>query len=423
MKSRYIISAFALMLSLGSFAQKDQLKALEKAIKNFEPTAVKNAISTAESVISNASDQEKAQFYFLKGNALLELANRNMETGKNLKESAKSYQELLATEMKTGKKKYSVQAEQSLTDVKNKLLNSAIKDSDEKRYKESSEKLYDVYSLSPKDTIYLYYAAGSAVNAKDYDNALRYYEKLKELNYSGQGTAFYAKSALNNEEQLFSSKEERDKSVSLKVHTEPRDEKIPSKRGEIYRNYALILVEKGEKEKALQAIIEAKKDNPEDTSLALTEANLYLDAEDYTSYKRVIEEVLQKSPNDADLYYNLAVISGTSQNSIDAEKYYKKAIEINPKYSNAYLNLAILKLDKEGKIVEEMNKLGNSAKDNKRYDELKIQREQVFKDALPYLEKVVELSPDNKDAKQTLLNVYTSLDMNDKYKALKATMN
>jgi tetratricopeptide (TPR) repeat protein len=117
------------------------------------------------------------------------------------------------------------------------------------------------------------------------------------------------------------------------------------------------------------------------------------------------------------------LISGTSQNSIDAEKYYKKAIEINPKYSNAYLNLAILKLDKEGKIVEEMNKLGNSAKDNKRYDELKIQREQVFKDALPYLEKVVELSPDNKDAKQTLLNVYTSLDMNDKYKALKATMN
>nr|WP_321540470.1 tetratricopeptide repeat protein [Flavobacterium piscinae] len=136
-----------------------------------------------------------------------------------------------------------------------------------------------------------------------------------------------------------------------------------------------------------------------------------------------MEEVLQKSPNDADLYYNLGVISGTSQNQTDAEKYYKKAIEINPNYSNAYLNLAILKLDSDGKLVEEMNKLGNSAKDNKRYDELKVQRENVFKEALPYLEKVVELSPNNLEAKQTLLNVYTSLDMTEKYKALKATMN
>lgn len=423
MKSRYIISAFALMLSLGSYAQKDQLKALEKAIKNFEPTAVKNALSAAEGVIANATDQEKAQFYFLKGNALLEMANKNIETGNNLKNAAKSYQELLATETKTGKKKYSVQVEQSLNEVKNKLINSAVKDNDEKRFKESAEKLYDVYNLNPKDTIYLYYAASSAVNGKEYDLALTHYEQLKALNYSGKGVSYHAKSVINGQEETFNTKQERDNSVKLKLHTDPRDEKIPSKRGEIYRNYALILVEKGEKEKALQAILEAKKDNPEDTSLALTEANLYLDAKDYTSYKRVIEEVLQKSPNDADLYYNLGVISGTANNPADAEKYYLKAIEINPKYSNAYLNLAIVKLDSDTKLVEEMNGLGNSAKDNKRYEELKRQREKVFSDALPYLEKVVELSPDNLDAKQTLLNVYTSLDMTDKYKALKATMN
>ena len=123
------------------------------------------------------------------------------------------------------------------------------------------------------------------------------------------------------------------------------------------------------------------------------------------------------------MYYNLGVISGTANNHADAEKYYSKAIEINPKYSNAYLNLAIIKLDADTKLVQEMNGLGNSAKDNKRYEELKVQREKVFKDALPYLEKVVEFDPTNNEAKQTLLNVYTSLDMTDKYKALKATMN
>lgn len=423
MKSRYIISAFALLISVGSYAQKDQIKALEKAIKNFEPTTVKNAIKSVEEVISNATDQEKANFYFLKGNAYLEMANKNMETGNNLISAAKSYQDLLELEKKIGKLKYSNQAEQSLTTVKNNLINEAIKDNDNSRFKESSTKLFEAYKINPKDTIYLYYAASAAVNGKDFDVALTHYEKLKELNYSGKGKAYYAKSVLDNEEVSFPTKEDRDKSVKLKLHTDPRDENIPSKRGEIYRNYALILVEKGQNAKALSAIQEARKDNPDDTSLALTEANLYLDAKDFESYKRVIEEVLVKSPNDADLYYNLGVISGTAKNNTDAEKYYKKAIEINPKYTNAYLNLAILKLDRDTQIVEEMNKLGNSAKDNKRYDELKKQREDVFKEALPFLEKVVELVPNNKEAKQTLLNVYTSLDMTEKYKALKATMN
>ena len=423
MKSRYIISAFALMLSLGSFAQKDQLKALEKAIKSFEPTAVKNALAAAESVIDAATEAEKAQFYFLKGSALLEMANKNIDAGKNLQAASKAYQELLATEKKMGKRKYSVEAEQSLVDVKNKLVNAAVKDSDEKRFKESAEKLYEAYNLSPKDTIFLFYAAGSAVNGKEYDLALMHYEKLKELNFSGKGVSYFAKSVINGQEEYFNSKEDRDGSVKLKLHTDPRDEKLPSKRGEIYKNYALILVEKGQKEKALQAIIDAKKDNPEDTSLVLTEANLYLESKDYASYKRVIEEVLQKSPNDPDLYYNLGVIAGTTNNESEAEKYYLKAIELNPKYANAYLNLAILKLDADIKIVEEMNNLGNTAKDNKRYDELKVQREKVFKLALPYLEKVVDLEPGNMEAKQTLLNVYTSLDMTTKYKALKATMN
>lgn len=403
MKSRYIISAFALMLSLGTYAQKDQLKALEKSIKNFEPTAVKNALAAAEGVIEGATDQEKAQFYFLKGNALLELANKNMETSKNLLAAAKSYQELIATEKKIGKSKYSDQANQSLVTVKDKLVGEAVKDSDNKRFKESSQKLYEAYMLSPKDTSYLYYAAGSAVNAKEYDIALTYYDKLKQLNYSGKGMTYYAKSAISGEEEAFNTKQERDNSVKMKLHTNPRDEKIQSKRGEIYRNYALILVEKGEKDKALQAVIDAKKDNPEDTSLALTEANLYLDAKDYTSYKRVIEEVLKKSPNDADLYYNLGVISGTSENPADAEKYYKKAIELKPDYSNAYLNLAILKLDADTKIVEEMNGLGNSAKDNKRYDELKTEREKVFKEALPYLEKVVELDSSNLEDRKSVV--------------------
>jgi tetratricopeptide (TPR) repeat protein len=106
----------------------------------------------------------------------------------------------------------------------------------------------------------------------------------------------------------------------------------------------------------------------------------------------------------------------------DAEKYYKRALEIDPNYFNANLNLAELKLRGDEKFVAEMNKLGTSEKDNKRYEVLKAEREKNFKSILPYLEKAVEIKPDNDAAKRTLLSVYNALEMTDKYKALKAKM-
>ena len=153
----------------------------------------------------------------------------------------------------------------------------------------------------------------------------------------------------------------------------------------------------------------------------LTEADLYLKLEDFVTYKKLISEVLQKNPNDADLLFNLGVITAKTD-IVGAEDYYKKAIAIKPDYVNAYLNLSILKLDGEKKIIAEMNKLGTSEKDNKKYEVLKKQREDVFKSASPYLEKANELNPENEDVAITLLNVYSALEMTDKKKALKEKM-
>jgi tetratricopeptide (TPR) repeat protein len=208
----------------------------------------------------------------------------------------------------------------------------------------------------------------------------------------------------------------------LGTHEKPRTEVVPSKRGEIYKNMALILVEKGKTEEAKKAISEARLANPEDTSLTLTEANLYLETKDFDMYKKLIAEVLEKNPNDVELIFNLGVLSANAKNTADAEKYYKKVIEINPKYINAYINLAAMKLENEKVIIDEMNKLGTSAKDMKRYDELKKKREELFKATIPYLEKAVELDPKNSDVSKTLLGVYSALEMTAEYKALKAKM-
>ena len=82
--------------------------------------------------------------------------------------------------------------------------------------------------------------------------------------------------------------------------------------------------------------------------------------------------------------------------------------------------MAVLILNQEQSLIDEMNKLGTSAADNKKYDELKIEREVVYKDALPYLSKVLELNPKDIDAANTLMNLYSALDDTENFKAMKA---
>ncbi|WP_163398748.1 tetratricopeptide repeat protein [Flavobacterium fluviatile] len=422
MKSKYVVLASAFLISAASFAQKDQIKSAEKALKGGDAQGAIAQLKDAENLIVNAKDTEQAQYYSIQGNAYLDLANKKVEEGKNLSLAAESYKKLIDIEKASGKQKYSTQAAASITQIKGLLINSAIADTQSNKSAEGAKKLYEAYSLDKKDTINLYYAASTYVNAQDYDAALPMYEELKNLNYSGKGTSYTAVNKASGNEDGFNNAKEMDLAVKLGTHEKPKTEAIPSKRGEIYKNYALILVQKGRTEDAKKALADARKANPEDSSLILSEANLYLETKDYETYKMLVGEALQKDPNNKELIFNLGVLSANAKNAADAEKYYLKVIEIDPNYANAYLNLAALKLEAEKPIIDEMNKLGTSDKDMKRYDVLKKQRENVFKSVIPYLKKANELDPKNQDVSKTLLGVYKALEMTAEAKALKATM-
>ena len=100
-----------------------------------------------------------------------------------------------------------------------------------------------------------------------------------------------------------------------------------------------------------------------------------------------------------------------------AKSYYNKALELDPAYSYAQINIASIILQGEGAIVEEMNNLGTSAADNRRYDELKEVRRGMYREALPYLEGAAQGVPDNVEVLRTLMNLYSQLGMTPEYKA------
>src|SRR5690606_27696165 len=67
---KQIIIALAISISAFSFAQKKELKAVEKAIKGNNYAEAKSALKQAESLMSAMDEKAKAQYYYLHAQAL-----------------------------------------------------------------------------------------------------------------------------------------------------------------------------------------------------------------------------------------------------------------------------------------------------------------------------------------------------------------
>jgi tetratricopeptide (TPR) repeat protein len=438
MKIKQIIIAGALLVSVNTFAQKDELKAIKKIynkeeIKGADLAEYKSLVEKVQPLAVEEGDKVYANFYkcmipVLEFSAIdktmpplqIQLAFAKFVSPKSITELATGLNATLDYEKKTGKKIQTDDINETISSFKPDLLNFAIKLGNEKKYKDSGDVLYAIYLLDKKDQETLYYAASYEANGKDYDKALQYYKELKALNYTGEGTLYYAKNKATGAEESYANKSVRDNLVNLGTHLSPREEKLPSKKGEIVKNIALILIEQGKSEEAKTAISEARKENPDDADLIVSEANIYLNLNDSVNYKRLISEALEKRPNDEVLVFNLGVTCANAKQFEDAEKYYAKAIELKPDFLSAYINLADLILKPDAKIVEEMNKLTISDKDLKRNDVLKAQRQKLFQKAMPLYEKAHQLDPKDADIKSILKSVYSYLELTEKVKALKA---
>lgn len=436
MTIKKIIIAITLLVSAISFAQKDELKSLKKIYSKEVPSVsdlsdYKATLSKLEPLAIEESDKVYLNFFkgmlpMLEVNSLGSAANpaqiSKIFNSKSITDLTMSIISTLDFEKKSGKKIYTDDINKAITTLKPQINSTAFALGKAKKEIEAATLFYSLYQLDKKDADSLFYAASYAVNSNDFENALKYYQELNKINYSGEGTFYYAINKTSKQDEYFSAKDQRDTYVKLGTHEKPHDEKQPSKRGEINKNIALILVSQGKNEEAKAAFTEARKSNPDDMSLLLNEANLYLTLNDFDMYTKLVNEALLKEPNNADLVFNLGVISDKANKSESAETYYRKAIEINPKYFNAYLNLAELKMRSDQKYVDEINKLGTSEKDLKKYEVVKAERNKNFMTILPILEKAVELDPTNDPAKKTLLSVYKALEMSDKVKELKAKM-
>ena len=408
MKKLFVV-AFAILLSTFSFAQKKELKAAEKAIKGNNFAEAKTALGQTEGMLSAMDDKTKAKYYYLNAQALY--AN-----------GAGSNADIDAALESLDNVNGSYTAE--ITELKQAMVNSFLTKGntayEAKDFGAASNSFERAYRASLTDTLYLYYAASTAVSVQEYDRALGLYNELKDLSFTGIETQIFAINKESGEEEPFQSKSMRDISVKAGTHITPGERLTESKKAEIVKNIALIYVSNGENEKAIAAMKDARKENPDDINLLLSEANVHYKMGNIEEFKSLLEEATSKDPNNAELQYNLGVIAAESGDIESAKTYYNRSIELDPTFVNAQINMAALILNGEEALIEEMNGLGSSKKDDLRYDELKEMRQQVYKDAIPYLEDALNTDDNNIQAAKTLMNIYSATGDDDKFTALKA---
>ncbi|MDG1723412.1 MAG: tetratricopeptide repeat protein [Flavobacteriaceae bacterium] len=398
----YFPVLLAALISYTAVAQKKELKAAQKLVDASLYQKALVALDEMQPLIKNAEAKYSSHYYYLLG--------ISKQKNKAFDEAIAAFDKANSIEESANLKKYSSLIQGNVSSLTNDLINEAVDLNSSEEYVAASKLLYTAYELDPQNNKdYLYYAASSAVNGGDYDTSLSYYLRLKDLNYEGRKTTYYATEVSSGEESEVPDAATFAIYKKSKEFTNLREELSDSKLPEIVKNIALIYVQKGDNEAAMQAVKDARSMSPKDVGLILTEADLYNKIGDEARFASLMEEAIAQDPNNAVLYYNLGVVNGNKGNREASISYYKKAIELDPNYEATYLNLASVILEGEAEIVEEMNTLGTSASDNRKYDALKQKREGLFLEAVPYLETLVSINPNNADALTTLKNIFGTI--------------
>lgn len=154
--------------------------------------------------------------------------------------------------------------------------------------------------------------------------------------------------------------------------------------------------------KAITTLEKGRKSYPNDSDLLLYLSNSYIGANKIDVAKEAFKEGVEKEPENKYYRYNYGVLLLGDEDFPAAETQFKKAIEIDPNYENAVYNLGVTYV-----------KWGTKIQEGLKEDEDNSGVKEKYRQALPYLEKVVELRSDDAASWELLGKVYAVLNMSD----------
>lgn len=358
---RKIVLGLSLLVATTAFAQKDELKTLKKIydkgqVAADDITKFKTTLASLETVATTAEDKIASKYY----KAMLPMVEiktfGSQPTASQLEQVltpevtsilVASMNETLRYEASSDKKIFTSDINLNILKLKPILTQIALSYNDTKKFKQASQVFYSIFQLDTKNVANLENAAITAIQSSDFVNAEKLYREIKGIGFKGTGS-----------------------------------EKFETTEVGVAKVLAAIAFETKNYEQAKKEYAILNKLEPEDIPALINEATCYFYTNDLVTYQKMIQDVLVKDPNNAQLQYNVGFLS----------------------------------LTEDEKLVNEIN---DNLKNKVKYDELMAKRKAMFANALPYFERAHQLDVTNEETKTILRLTYETLGMKDKAAAVK----
>ncbi|MGE5419255.1 MAG: tetratricopeptide repeat protein [Chloroflexota bacterium] len=378
MKKFFLLVA-VISISVATFAQKGKVTSALSLIDQGQLDKAKEALDQA---ITNEKTMNWFNTYYAKGKLCQEVYKTTEAKYKELcpdplSEAYEAYKKALSLDEKGALKKRMITG-MVYNSLASDLYNQGSKQFEEQDFANALKSFETQIELTESDMYAgvvdtgMYYNAGlAAYNSAKYNEAIKFFQKCAEMGYLDirphlqiYESMMGLKDTVKAEEYLLSlpSKFPNDKNVTLQLIDH--------------------FIKSNKNEQALKYIDQAKKEDPQNSTLFFAAGIINLNLNNYDG---AIEELTKSVEMKNDLY--------DSQYGLGAA-YINKAADMFTKANE------IMDVNQYTKAIEDANA--------------------VYGKALPYMERAHELKPDDVDTMRRLQELYYRLKMTDKYQAIKA---
>jgi len=418
-KMRKITLILITFLSISAFAQKAELKSAEKAYKKGDLVTASEMIQKACELKDQADDKTKAKIMFVKAEILAKKGSKDVT---NYQKALKVLDKLNAFEEKTGKKRYSDDAEKLKKQITDEVFVIVSNDLKAKDYKELAVSADIAYQLTHDDQ-YKYFAAVASLINENFERSEQLLKELYDSGFTGQQDIVTVKDKATGERIQVRDEKEAKLLIVAGTHEDVKKEKTKSVRPDIIANLLYVYGKLGKDDEAIAFIEKAKKEDPNNLDLIIGEGNYYLKKGDNEKFAAAMQKAVELDPNNKLINFNLATAYYQLKKYDEAKKYYEKTLELDPNYVDAYKGIAYIILVPEEQITKEMNK-DEVLMNDRLYEKYNKQRLDLYRQVLPVLEKALALAVNDQDENVLVMlkKIYRDLDMMDKYKETKAKL-
>ena len=381
MKKVFLLIA-AVCISLGAFSQKGKVTA---ALSYIDQNMLDKAKESLDQAFTDPKSKDWFNTYFAKGKLcqaiyIADNPKYNSYYADPLAEAYEAYEKALALDEKGAAKK-KILTGLVYSSLANNLYNQGSKRFEAKDYEGALKSFSTQIKISEGpnyagalDTGMYYNAGLAAVNASKYNEAVNYFQKCADLKYLGI-TPYY----------------------------------------QMYQCYMNL----GDTIKAESFLLDLPNKFPGDNTVTLQLIDLYIKSNKYDEAFKYIKVAKEQDPGNYSIYFASGIMFLNMNKFDDAIVELSKAVELKSDVYDLQYAMGVAYINKAAAMFVKANDIMDVTKYTAAIDEANG----IYAKALPFMEKALDLKPDDAFALRSLKELYYRLKMTDKYNATKAKLD